>query len=64
MCAPQPSLCCCAGVHQDNRVQPRPGQPQQKGMRFFADDEDAFGLEDLLQVSANMTAVHSRWPTG
>lgn len=30
----------------------RPGHPQQKGMRFFADDEDLFGLEDLLQVTS------------
>ena len=47
-------------------MQARPGQPQLKGMRFFADDEDAFGLEDLLQVSCVLQAflyayLRPRW---
>ena len=40
----------CAGVRQDNRRQDRPGSMMQKGMRFFREDEDEFGLEDILQA--------------
>ena len=37
-----------AGQRQDNRVRERAGEPGRRGYRFFADDEDSFGLEDLL----------------
>lgn len=40
----------CAGRRQDNRAAERPGSGMRAGARFFADDEDEFGLEDLLQV--------------
>lgn len=40
----------CAGRRQDNRAAQRPGGGRRTGMRFFADDEDEFGLEDLLQA--------------
>ena len=39
-----------AGKRQDNTVQERRGRPHEKGVRFFQDDEDDFGLEDVLQV--------------
>ena len=53
-----PNLAClmtsgamhCAGRRQDNRAAQRPGGGMRTGMRFFADDEDDFGLEDLLQA--------------
>lgn len=38
-----------AGRRMDNRSQERPGGAQ-KGIRFFIEDEDEFGLEDMLQV--------------
>lgn len=38
------------GIRQDNRVKPRRGEMLRKGWRFFADDEDEFGLEDVLQA--------------
>lgn len=45
-----PASCPPAGKRQDNRAAPRPGSLHQKGWRFFADDEDEFGLEEVLQV--------------
>lgn len=39
-----------AGKRQDNTVKLRRGNLNQKGARFFEDDEDDFGLEDILQV--------------
>jgi hypothetical protein len=36
------------GRRQDNRAAQRPGSMQLKGFRFFADDEDEYGLEDVL----------------
>ncbi len=39
-----------AGKRQDNRTQQRSGSMRLKGYRFFADDEDTFGLEDILQA--------------
>ena len=39
-----------AGRRQDNRAAERPGGALRAGWRFFADDEDEFGLEDLLQA--------------
>lgn len=36
----------------DNRAQERPGSLHQKGVRFFVEDEDEFGLEDTLQVTS------------
>ncbi|KAK9831834.1 hypothetical protein WJX81_000048 [Elliptochloris bilobata] len=38
------------GKRQDNRAAQRPGGGMRTGVRFFADDEDDFGLEDLLQA--------------
>jgi hypothetical protein len=38
------------GVRLDNRAAEHPGWPGRKGMRFFEEDEDAFGLEDVLQA--------------
>lgn len=38
------------GVRQDNKTQKLPSR-QSSGVRFFADDEDAFELEDLLQAA-------------
>ncbi len=40
-----------AGKRLDNRACERPGHPGQPGVRFFLEDEDEFGLEDLLQAS-------------
>ena len=37
-----------AGKRMDNRGQERPGGS--KGVRFFIEDEDEFGLEDMLQA--------------
>ncbi len=34
----------------DNRARERPGGMHQKGVRFFVEDEDEFGLEDMLQA--------------
>lgn len=45
--APAPPV---AGKRQDNRAAARPRSMHQKGWRFFADDEDLYGLEDILQV--------------
>ena len=42
---------CLAGQRQDHRSQPRPESMQRKGYRFFTDDEDSFGLEDMLQAA-------------
>lgn len=39
-----------SGKRQDNRAASRPGSMHQKGYRFFADDEDVYGLEDMLQA--------------
>eukprot|EP00887_Chlorella_sp_A99_P002814 scaffold6.g2814.t1 len=38
------------GRRQDNRAAERRGSLHRKGWRFFADDEDDFDLEDLLQA--------------
>lgn len=38
------------GRRQDNRAALRPGSMTQRGFRFFADDEDEFGLEEVLQA--------------
>jgi hypothetical protein len=38
------------GVRADNRAAEHPGAPGRKGYRFFEDDADAFGLEDVLQA--------------
>lgn len=38
------------GKRQDNRAATRPGSLHKKGFRFFADDEDMYGLENILQV--------------
>ncbi|DBA99584.1 hypothetical protein WJX82_005130 [Trebouxia sp. C0006] len=38
------------GKRQDNRTQQRSGSMHLKGYRFFADDEDTFGLENILQA--------------
>jgi hypothetical protein len=39
-----------SGVRADNRAADHPGAPGRKGFRFFEDDADAFGLEDVLQA--------------
>lgn len=42
-----------AGIRQDHRVASRSDmalQPHHKGVRLFADDEDEWGLEEVLQV--------------
>lgn len=39
-----------SGKRQNNTNQQRPDSHQLKGYRFFADDEDQFGLEDILQA--------------
>jgi hypothetical protein len=38
------------GVRQDNRAAQRPGSMHDRGFRFFADDEDDFNLEEVLQA--------------
>ena len=38
------------GVRQDNRQASRQGSMHKKGFRFFAEDEDMYGLEDILQA--------------
>ena len=38
----------------------RPGSLHLKGFRFFADDEDTFQLEDILQVAAVAAAAAKR----
>ncbi|KAK9853604.1 hypothetical protein WJX84_007036 [Apatococcus fuscideae] len=38
------------GVRQDNQSKERSGSMVQKGVRFFREDEDEFGLEDILQA--------------
>lgn len=38
------------GRRQDNRAALRPGSMSDKGFRFFMDDEDEFGLEEVLQA--------------
>lgn len=43
-------LSCNAGVRQDNLAVEREGSRQKRGYRFFADDEDMYALEDLLQA--------------
>ena len=48
---PSRSPCRPAGKRQDNRAAKRPGSLHDKGWRFFEDDEDEYGLEDLLQAS-------------
>lgn len=39
-----------SGVRADNRAAEMPGWPGRKGARFFEDDSDPFGLEDVLQA--------------
>ena len=39
-----------AGQRQDNRRKEHPSRRPLCGFRFFADDEDDFGLEDILQA--------------
>jgi hypothetical protein len=39
-----------AGKRQDNRAKERSGSLHRRGYRFFADDEDEFELEDLLEA--------------
>ena len=43
-------LLCGAGVRQDNRTVERVGSMHKRGYRFFADEEDQYSLEDLLQA--------------
>jgi hypothetical protein len=51
------------GRRQDNRAAPRGGGLGNKeGFRFFADDEDEFGLEDLLQALCFRAAGHAWVP--
>ncbi|KAK9810351.1 hypothetical protein WJX72_009272 [[Myrmecia] bisecta] len=38
------------GKRMDHRAKERPGSLTHKGYRFFADDEDELGLEDVLQA--------------
>lgn len=38
------------GKRQDNKEAKRPEKMQLKGYRFFQDDEDLYGLEDMLQA--------------
>lgn len=38
------------GTRQDNRAAERPGSLHERGYRFFADDEDDFNLEEVLQA--------------
>ncbi len=47
---PLPPLPPFPGKRQDNRAASRPGSMHKKGFRFFADDEDMYGLEDILQA--------------
>lgn len=49
---PPPPPAPLAGKRQDNRAAAHPGSMHQKGWRFFADDEDHYGLEDILQAGA------------
>lgn len=45
------------GRRQDNRAAERGGGPGgRRGYRFFADDEDAFDLEEILQVRSRLDA--------
>ena len=39
-----------SGKRQNNTTQQRSDSNHLKGYRFFADDEDQFGLEDILQA--------------
>lgn len=41
---------CATGQRQDNLNAKWPGSLSTKGFRFFQDDEDEFGLEDILQA--------------
>lgn len=47
------------GKRQDNSSRERRGMHNVKGVRFFADDEDEFGLEDILQVRLSWQAPSS-----
>lgn len=49
-----------AGRRMDNRAQERPGGLHQKGVRFFVEDEDEFGLDDMLQARSCQNCNHSR----
>mmetsp|Transcript_9128 Transcript_9128/g.15666 ORF Transcript_9128/g.15666 Transcript_9128/m.15666 type:complete len:532 (+) Transcript_9128:380-1975(+) len=44
------------GKRDDNRNQRRSDGANRKGVRFFADDEDTFSLEDILQALCFMEA--------
>ena len=39
-----------AGQRQDNLNAKQPHSQDKRGFRFFQDDEDEFGLEDILQA--------------
>lgn len=52
-----PDLSPPPGKRQDHRAKERPGGGQLKGWRFFADDEDEFGLEDILQASGGWSSM-------
>lgn len=47
---PHQSYMHAPGKRQNNQTKERPGSLLRKGFRFFADDEDEFDLEDLLQA--------------
>lgn len=46
------------GVRQDNRVKERSDGSGKKGVRFFLEDEDEFGLEDVAQA---VSVKHWGW---
>ena len=52
MCGSYKWFKCCifTGKRQNNTNQQRSDYNHSKGYRFFADDEDQFGLEDILQA--------------
>ncbi len=54
-------MLCGAGVRQDNRSAERTGSMQKRGYRFLTDDEDEYGLEDILQVPSlsSYPALHA-----
>jgi len=49
-----------AGRRQDNRAAERADRHMCTGVCFFADDEDEYGLEDVLQARALAHAAHAR----
>jgi len=50
------------GQRRDHRTAERPGEGGLKGMRFFADDEDEFGLEDILEAAVFLECGSVRVP--